>query len=546
MDQTNKTLFALVAERHAAVVARNSPDGLFELLRQAAAEVPDQVACHFIEDGKSLTYSELLDAVTRTATGLSQRGVERGIKVGVMLFNVPAFPIAWLALSALGATMVPVNVRYTPREVTYVLENAEATFCIVDEKLLPVFSEASISLPKLNKESVVVHGADPLGFGCLFSEVVATPPAVSDWRTHGTRADLLNIQYTSGTTGFPKGCMLTQDYWLVMSAAAAWRDGRNFRKILCATPFFYMDPQWQLAMTLQSRATMFIAPRLSGTNLMDWIRTFEIEFCLFLSDIVLKQPETPSDRNHKLIRVNTNGLPKGQHRLLEERFGIIARESYGMTEIGTTIYMPMEATHMVGSGACGIPAPFRECRIIDEDGKNVARGEIGELVVRGRGILKGYYRNEEATRDSFFEDGWFRTGDLFRQDDAGYYYIVGRKKDMIRRAGENIAAREVEAIARELDGVLDVAAVPVPDDSRGEEVKIYVVLKPGLSEDLLPPKAITDHCSSKLAPFKVPRYVEYIESLPKTPSDRVEKHKIKDLLTGKSVRTWDRTTGHWS
>jgi crotonobetaine/carnitine-CoA ligase len=199
---------------------------------------------------------------------------------------------------------------------------------------------------------------------------------------------------------------------------------------------------------------------------------------------------------------------------------------------------------MVGSGSCGRPSPFRELRIVDEHGNTLGPNEPGELVVRGPGILLGYYKNPEATKAAFFGD-WFRTGDVARRDERGYFYIVGRLKEMIRRAGENISAREVESVLRMMPEVAEAAAVPVPDATRGEEVKVYVVLKPGVASDALPPPASAAHCERNLARFKVPRYYAYRDSLPKTPSEKIAKHKLVAELPDLRQGAYDRVDGCW-
>ena len=199
---------------------------------------------------------------------------------------------------------------------------------------------------------------------------------------------------------------------------------------------------------------------------------------------------------------------------------------------------------MVGSGSCGKPGPFRQARIVDETGKAVAQGESGELQLRGPGILQGYYKNPEATKSAFDGD-WFRTGDLFRQDADGYYYIVGRLKDMIRRASENIAARELEVVMAALPQVMEVACVPVPDDIRGEEVKAYIVLQPGLTAADLGPQTIIEHCTAKLAPFKIPRYIAYATELPKTTSGKIAKKVLVQGVTDLKAGSYDRILEQW-
>jgi crotonobetaine/carnitine-CoA ligase len=215
-----------------------------------------------------------------------------------------------------------------------------------------------------------------------------------------------------------------------------------------------------------------------------------------------------------------------------------------MTEVGSAMSMPYEATHMVGSGACGLPSAFRECRIVDQDGGDVPQGGVGELIVRGPGVTKGYFKKPEANHSAFLGD-WFRTGDLFVQDEHGYYAIVGRLKDMIRRSGENIAAREVEAALVAIEGVEDAAAIAVPDATRGEEVKAYLVLKPGLTKATLRPGHILDELAKVLAPFKLPRYLEYVAALPKTPSEKIKKDALKAEKPDLRTDSWDEVEKRW-
>jgi crotonobetaine/carnitine-CoA ligase len=286
-----------------------------------------------------------------------------------------------------------------------------------------------------------------------------------------------------------------------------------------------MTPQWLLLLVFYTRGTLFVARRLSGSRYIGWMREHRIEFCLF-PEAAYKQPPQENDADNAIVRVSTYGFPKREQKRLEQRYDFVAREAFGMTEIGTALYVPIDAPEMVGSGSCGLPEPYRECRIADEHGGTLPVGAVGELLVRGPGILLGYYKKPEATAAAFHGD-WFRTGDLFRQDERGYFYIVGRVKDMIRRSGENIAAREVEEVILGLAQVAEVGCVPVPDARRGEEVKAVIVLQPGIGQAELPPERILAHCRAGLAPFKVPRYVAYAAALPKTGSNKVAKAELR-------------------
>lgn len=522
-------------ERRRRIEAEPLPPNVPALLADASAAAPDVVAFDFFEDDQRLTYAELAAEVEAVAAGLSAQGAARGAHVAVMLPNAIAFPIFWLALARLGAVMVPVNVAYTPRELDHVLVDADVGMLIIDRTYLSKLAETTASARGL---SVIVHD----GFRTPgWQAVVDAGRALTLPACPAGPGDILNIQYTSGTTGFPKGCLLTHLYWLTIGKVNARRDGRDFRRILAATPFFYMDPQWQTMMAFYLRATLYVARRQSASRFMSWVREHRINFTL-LPEVVHKQPADPLDADNEIVRVNCYGLSHANHAAIEARFDLVCREAFGMTEIGSTLFVPMEATETVGTGTCGMPVPFRETRIVDETGADVPPGEIGEMIVRGPGILLGYYKKPEATAAAL-RDGWFHTGDLFRRDQTGWHFIVGRKKDMIRRAGENIAAREVEAVVLGLTDVAEVAALAVPDRTRGEEVEILVRLKDGLTRHDVPPAVILAHCDRNLARFKVPRYVGYVESFPYTASGKIAKHL---LVTGDpTVGVYDRVEDAW-
>jgi len=517
------------------------PDTIYDVLAAAAAEIPDQLALHFFETGEQLTYNDLLDAVNRMASGFFEFGVRKGNHVGVMLNNLPSFPIAWLALGRLGAVVIPINIRYTAPEIGYVLNDGDAEYLVLDAEYLPLLDEVDSMPEALTRNRIVVQGGS--GGAAAFENLLKNGDPAFIPAEFADPEDLMNIQYTSGTTGFPKGCMLRHRYWVGTATVTARRDGVRYRNILAHQPYFYMDPQWMTLMAFLQRGTLFVANRPSASRFMDWVRTHRIHFCIF-PEVVYRQPPDPRDGDNDLRRVAIYGVRKTVHEDLQQRFNVQAREAFGMTEVGSTLFVPLESTEMTGSGSCGIPVAFREIRVVDDDGNDVPQGEIGELIVRGPNILLGYYNKPEATAESFFGD-WFRTGDLFRQDENGFLYIVGRKKDMIRRSSENIAAREVEAALMLMPEIDEAGVVPVPDEMRGEEVKAYVVLAEGFGRDDAPPEKIIEHACDHLAIFKVPRYLEYRTDFPRTPSLKLKKGELiaerEDLRTG----SWDAVEEVW-
>lgn len=507
------------------------------VLDEAAGEVPDQIAWNFFDEGIRQTYREVQGNVNRLAGAFHDLGIGKGTHVGVMLPNIPSFPTTWLALGRLGAVMVPINNRYAPRELDYIINDSDAEWLVIDEQLLTGLDGMKERPDVLTDQRIIVVGSGTSRGHHEFDNLMRCgDPSFRPEETVGLE-DLMNIQYTSGTTGLPKGCMLRQSYWVGVSKVAARRDGLVYKNILASTPYYYMDPQWLTLMAFYHRGTVHVARRQSSSRFMEWVREYDIHFCLF-NEMFYRMPPMALDRENSLWRVNIYGLRKEIHAALQDRFNVQAREAFGMSEVGTALFMPLEADDMIGSGSCGIPCAFRECRIVDENGDDVVPGDIGELVVRGFNILLGYYNKPDATRDSFFDD-WFRTGDLFRQDENGYFYIVGRLKDMIRRSSENISAREVEGVIAQMPGVSEVAALGVPDEIRGEEVKVYVILSSDSARDDPSPEALVEFANQQMAPFKVPRYIEFVEKFPRTPSGKIAKNVLRGDKSDLRVNSWD-------
>lgn len=507
-----------------------------QAVSDACAHHAERVAIEVFERGEQITFAEFEALTHRYARALLSLGVGSGDRVALMLPNRLAYPALFVALARIGAVHVPVNTRYTPREVAYVVNDAGARLLIHDV----LFASTIDGLPDEMRKALRIVD---LGDG-EFERIAASCPS-DPVELAGINPDsLANIQYTSGTTGFPKGCMLTHDYWLVLAHAAIAWDVEPTRRILSAQPYFYMDPQWITLKALLTGATLVIAPGLSSSRFLGWIRDHAIEWCMFPL-LMTRQPPSPSDPETPLKQVATFGWPPETCREFRRRFGVTAREGFGMTEIGLGTWMPPELDDMFDSGSVGFAAPCRETTIRDESGHPVANGETGELWVRGRSIFKGYWNKPGANAEVFREGGWFRTGDLFREDDKGFLYIVGRLKDMIRRSQENIAAREVEAAICMLSQVEDAAAVPVPDPIRGEEVKIYVQLKEGVKRDALPVDAILAHARAHLAPFKVPRYVAFVDTFPRTASNKVEKKTLTAGVSDLRAGAYDAEEKTW-
>jgi crotonobetaine/carnitine-CoA ligase len=440
-----------------------------------------------------------------------------------------------------GATMVPLNVFYKRDDAAYLLEHSEAKAVVTADEFVPLMAEIAASggpAPRL----VSVDGDG--GGRAQALEALATadsPPTVAPDRDR-----LANIQYTSGTTGRPKGCMLSNRYWTAIARKICDFGGIGEDDVmLTAQPFYYMDPQWNVACALTAGCPLVVLDRFHPTSFWEKVRAHDVTWFYCLGTMPLMMLNTPAQENdadNTVRMVMCSAIPPGRHAEIEARWGAPWLEAFGMTETGGDLAVSLEEhDELVGSGSIGRPLPDREARVVDDTGGDVPAGTVGEMVLRGPNMMDGYFKNAAATAE-IFRGGWLHTGDLVRRDEAGRFYYVGRKKEMIRRSGENISAAEVEETIASHPAVRMAACVPVPDDIRGEEVKAYVVLREG---ETVEPAALDAHCEARLAYFKVPRYWTFVDDLPRTPSERIAKHVLVGGVDDLRAGAWDRVDDVW-
>lgn len=502
----------------AKLTAQGFPESLPAFCVAQAEKYGDAIALDYFQDGVQLSYRALHHRSNRIAANLLELGYRKGAHIAVMLPNGPASVLVWFAIMKIGAVIVPVNTAYGGKELDYILNQSDAQALIIGDQILPAFKEMS-NRPELLNDPMIVTAGD-LGTLEAGGELADFDPG---YRV--TAQDLANLQYTSGTTGFPKGCMLTQDYWIVLShSIAEVHTHYGNRNLFFWAPFFYMDGQWSFLSAMAIGGKAIIATKMSLTKFLGWLHEHQAHYCVLPEPILKTVPPAPEDANVPLNYVHAFGWRPSARAEAEARFNLVARDSFGMTEVGPAIICPNAAGEKLKTNTCGLAAPFRETRVVDENGNECAPGEAGELQIRGRSIMLGYYKRPDANADSF--DGhWFRSGDLFVKDADGYHRIVGRLKEMIKRAGENISASEVEAAMREAPQIAEAAAIAVPDELRREEVMVLVKLSKGAGRADMPPQTIVAH-SERLAAFKRPRYIAYVEEFPRTATNKIAKSQI--------------------
>ena len=511
------------------------------LTARAAACWGERCALSFDASGERLSFHDVETRSNKIANALISHGVDAGDRVALMLRNRPEFALAWLGIVKAGAVMVPLNVYYKTTDAGYLLEHAGVTWVVCEQDLLPIITAAA---PQLPQQAVVTVG-DEGTFETFVGAASTQRPMVTV-----VPESLANIQYTSGTTGSPKGCLLSHSYFLRFGwRVATSHEGLSESDVmLSAQPFYYVDPQWNFITSLLVGAQLVVLDRFHPSTFWERVRANKATwfYCLgVMPKLLLKTPAHPDDRNHHVRRVTCSAIPALDHREIEQRWGTPWYETFGMTETGLDIAVSVEEhDELVGSGCIGRAFATREARIVAPDDRPVARGEPGELVLRGPGLMDGYYRNEKATAETF-RNGWMHTGDIARMDEDGRIFYLGRLKDMIRRSGENIAAAEVEEVISQHSAVRLAACVAVPDDVRGEEVKAYIVVQPGFSRDDVSPEDLSAFCADKIAYFKVPRYWAFAEDLPRTPSEKIIKSAIVAGQNDLRLGAYDRVDACW-
>ena len=539
LDQTEET----DAEFRNRIEADPLPRNFEALLENAIERFGDDPVWIFVEQDKpDLTWRELGEIARRSANAFVKMGVRKNSHVGVMLPNIPENLAGWVALGLIGARIIPINPNYTPDELRYWLTDGDAEFLLITGKTLDTYLAVEKDTPLLSREGVAIWGDLIEDFGhwaCLLAE------ASSEFESAESVVldDVISIQYTSGSTGWPKGCLLPQRYWIVFGKIASemWP---GLKRIQCDLPFYYMGPMWRFAMVAFSGGALCVPPSYKLSQFRERIRDYDYDLA-WMTNAVAMLDADPIERDHNLKVIATFGMSPKLQSSVAARYKVPVRDAYGLTETGLAIGCRLNDDASVGIGTCGKLLPYREAIIVDAHGNTLPAGETGELCIAGPGIMQGYYKKPAETQAAF-RGKWFRTGDLARRDTEGYYFIVGRIKEVIRRSSENISISEVEGAIATLPEVQNIAVHGVDDEKRGEEVKVCLILKSDRTVDDLPPAKVLEHASAHLARFKVPRYVQYYRAFPLTASNKVARKRLREGAGETQSEVYDSTTGSWA
>lgn len=515
-----------------------SPRTTAMLLHERAGQVPEAIFLRTREG--DLTYRGADSAVRRLASGLIRKGVRRGSPVALFMRNSADHVLCSFAIAEAGAVAVPLNPDIRGASLIYPLDLTSTATAIVDEDLLSPLLDAVGSLPELRQ--IVVRGRLPESApGTVALSRLADLPTGDCWVPAEPPGDLdpAMMLFTSGTTGPSKACVLSHRYLLRQGKWHAKYLGLGSQDVLyCPFPLFHIDAATlTVVAALCVGATAAVGERFSATNFWEEVISFDATVFNFMGatlTILWKLPPSELDRAHR-VRLAW-GVPMPEwYEGFTERFGIRLYEVYGLTDAGVVVYDPLGVPHR--SGACGRVIDEYEVAIGNEHGDLLSAGQAGEILIRPREtgtIMNGYYAMPAETLQAF-SGLWFHTGDIGWLDADSYLYFLGRNKDMIRRRGENISAFEVEESITAHPDVLEVAAFGVPSELSEEEVMACVVARPGSS---LTCEGLICFCAGSMPRHMVPRFVEFFDELPKTPTLKVEKFKLR--ARGVTAATFDR------
>jgi len=481
---------------------------------------------------QTLSYRELDDRVNQACHYLAELGMTQGSVYNLHLPNCPAFIILWFAAARLGAVMIPTNVLASADELTYLLEHSGSEIAFTTDKYWLVLDECQDRLDHLKKVVLCdpyARIASPESFESKLAHYPYTP-----WKCTAADTDLVAIMYTSGTTSKPKGVMVNHANYITAGRTVAdsleiAESDRQFTVL----PLFHGNAQYYSTMSVLLRgASMALMDRFSASQYFDKCIEYDCTVAsLFAAPMrmILAKAVNPAHRRNSLrIVIYAQNITEQQMQDWQSRFNAPLAQIWGMTEtMGPPLMNPLHGERR--NRGIGKPSGDYEIRLVDESGNSVRVGEPGEITVAGipgKSLMLGYFENPEATAETIRED-WLYTGDNAIEDDEGFFYFIDRKKDMIKRSGENISAGEVENVILQHPAVFECAVIGMPDEIKDELIVGVVVLKEAQTLD---EAALIEFCMAHLASFRVPERIEFVDSLPKTSVGKIQKHIIRQAL----------------
>ncbi len=500
---------------------------LGSILAWSAWRYPKRMA--ILAEGSRRTFQELNERSNRLAQALQGLGVDKGERVGILLTNCPEFLEAYFATAKIGAWTVTLNYRLSGDELVYIINDSTPRVLILGEEFLPVVDSLR---PKLHSVAHLRIVGKKTTHPYLEYEEILAKSSPEEPSVPISFEDVQLLMYTSGTTGFPKGAMITHRHliWNSLSACVYW--GLNPEDVtLTISPMFHIAGLHNITIAhLHVGGGVVLLKSFDPVAILKMIEQHRVTTLFMVPSMWRNLLGTPEIAKTDLssLRFIFSGAAPMSAPLIQSLLEKVCKryyQGYGLTEAGpnaTYLDYP-DALRKIGS--IGMAFPHMELKIVNDKGEVVPQGEVGEIALRGNQVFQGYYKNPEETHKAF-RDGWLLTGDLARMDEEGYLYITDRKKDMIISGGENVYSAEVERVLNLYPKVAETAVVGVPDETWGEAVKAYVILKPG---EKAAESELMEFCRGRLAGFKRPKYVEFLEDFPRTSFGKISKRTLREL-----------------
>lgn len=498
-----------------------------EMLNRSARRFPNKTA--IVDDNRRFTYVTLLKRVNQLAGWFQSKGINKGEKVALLLYNSIEITECLIALGKIGAVAVPVNFRLQQLEFEYILQNSDAKMLIAHQDFVDIIGKMRVNLPLL--EEVIVVDQQEAKHHSYFSydDIFETAfiPSLEELKDD----DDFLIVYTSGTTGKPKGAVLTHKNVFMNSVNMCLECSLTKDEVqVISTPLFHIGGISALTMLLLVGGTTILLRKFDPEHLLQIFDKEKVTYSFMVPSMWNILLELPSFKNYNVTSIQkiccgaaTTPLEL-KKKLLKHFPSAGVFDTFGHTEMAASTSTLKASDSLLKTGSVGLPYSNVEVRVVDENMNDCAPGEVGEIVYRGPTTMKEYYKNAEATKEAV-NGGWLHSGDLVKLDDEGYITVVDRKKDMIISGGENIYPKEIEEVLYTHPDILEAAVVGIPDEKWGETVKAYIVLRNGKS---ITAQQVIDYCTDKMARYKKPHYVEFLEELPRNGSGKILKTKLRD------------------
>ena len=509
-----------------------------DFLNIATAICPDKAAIVF--EDKRYTFSQLTERVNRLANGLLELGVKKGDRVSLIQVNCNQCVETYFAVAKTGAIYLPLNFRAKEKEFTYMLNTAEANTLIIGERYVPMIKSIQPELKYLKNLISIENKHDDMLY---YEDIIESSPA-DEVVAEIDENDTTILLFTAGTTGFPKGVMLSHmSFSSYMLENVSPADPESDESNILTVPLYHVAGIQAMMAAIYGGRTLVMERQFDPEEWMTLVENEKANRAMMVPTMLKQLLDHPNFKKYDLssLRVITYGaapmpLPVIR-KALEEFPGVSFINAFGQTETASTITALGPEDHVLTGteeekekklqrlASIGKPMADVEMKVIDDDGKTLGPNEVGEILARGPRVMSGYWKDEEKTAKTIDKDGWIHTSDIGYVDEDGYYFLSGRSSDMIIRAGENISPEEIENVIREHPKVEDVAVIGVPDETWGEEPRAVVIPKKG---EKVTEEEIMEYCRKHLASFKRPRTVVFVDELPRNPMGKLIKRELRE------------------